>query len=208
MKIKSMQVGELATNCYFLIDETTNTAAIIDPGDQADDILEAVRVEGVKVEYILLTHGHYDHIGAVAQLHEALPQTKVYLHKADSRGTGFHVVPLADQVADLKYYSDGDTLTLGSLAIHVIHTPGHTPGGVTLQVEDALFTGDTLFQGSCGLGRAFFQQSQNPLPARFGEPGQINRKHGQSPFSSTFSTVSTGSGSTGSGPRSANTTSG
>ena len=77
MKIKSMQVGELATNCYFLIDETTNTAAIIDPGDQADDILEAVRVEGVKVEYILLTHGHYDHIGAVAPLHQAQPDSKV-----------------------------------------------------------------------------------------------------------------------------------
>lgn len=102
------------------------------------------------MEYILLTHGHYDHIGAVAQLHEALPGTKVYLHKADSRGTGFHVVPLADQVADLKYYSDGDTLTLGSLTIHVIHTPGHTPGGVTTRVEDALFTGDTLFAGSMG----------------------------------------------------------
>ena len=75
MKIKSMQVGELATNCYFLIDETTNTAAIIDPGDQADDILEAVRVEGVKVEYILLTHGHYDHTGAVAPLHQTRSAT-------------------------------------------------------------------------------------------------------------------------------------
>ena len=130
MKIKSMQVGELATNCYFLIDETTNTAAIIDPGDQADDILEAVRVEGVKVEYILLTHGHYDHIGAVAPLHQALPDSKVYLHKADSKGTGFHVVPLADQISDLLYYDEGDEIPLGALTLHVIHTPGHTPGGV------------------------------------------------------------------------------
>ena len=150
MKIKSMQVGELATNCYFLIDETTNTAAIIDPGDQADDILEAVRVEGVKVEYILLTHGHYDHIGAVAPLHQALPDSKVYLHKADSKGTGFHVVPLADQISDLLYYDEGDEIPLGALTLHVIHTPGHTPGGVTLQVEDVLFTGDTLFAGSMG----------------------------------------------------------
>ena len=150
MKIKSMQVGELATNCYFLIDETTNTAAIIDPGDQAQDILEAVQAEGARVEYILLTHGHYDHIGGVARLHQALPESKVYLHKADSRGTGFHVVPLADQVADLNYYNDGDQLALGGLTIHVIHTPGHTPGGVTLKVEDVLFTGDTLFAGSMG----------------------------------------------------------
>jgi len=150
MKIKSMQVGELATNCYLLIDDTANAAAVIDPGDQADQILEAVRAEGAAVEYILLTHGHYDHIGAVRQLHEALPQTKVYLHKADAKGTGFHVVPLADQVPDLRYYDDGDQLQLGSLTIHVIHTPGHTPGGVTLRVEDVLFTGDTLFAGSMG----------------------------------------------------------
>lgn len=150
MKIKSMPVGELATNCYILIDDAANAAAIIDPGDQGEDILEAVKAEGVRVEYILLTHGHYDHIGAVKQLHEALPETKVYLHKADSRGTGFHVVPLADQIADLHYYDEGDELTLGSLTIQVLHTPGHTPGGVTLRVEDVLFTGDTLFAGSMG----------------------------------------------------------
>lgn len=150
MKIKSIQVGELATNCYILIDEAEKKAAVIDPGDEGGRILAELRGLDAQVEYILLTHGHYDHIGAVAQLHEALPGTKVYLHKADSRGTGFHVVPLADQVADLLYYDDGDTLKLGSLTIHVIHTPGHTPGGVTLRVEDALFTWDTLFQGSMG----------------------------------------------------------
>lgn len=150
MKIKSIQVGELATNCYILIDDGSKKAAVIDPGDEGGRILAELRGLDAQVEYILLTHGHYDHIGAVAQLHEALPGTKVYLHKADSRGTGFHVVPLADQVADLLYYDDGDTLKLGSLTIHVIHTPGHTPGGVTLRVGDALFTGDTLFAGSMG----------------------------------------------------------
>lgn len=145
-----MQVGELATNCYILIDDVEKKAAVIDPGDESDRILEELEGLDAQVEYILLTHGHYDHIGGVAQVHEALPQAKVYLHKADSRGTGFHVVPLADQVEDLQYYDDGDTLTLGSLTIYVIHTPGHTPGGVTLRVEDVLFTGDTLFAGSMG----------------------------------------------------------
>ncbi len=150
MKIKSIQVGGLATNCYILIDEAAKKAAVIDPGDEADRILAQLNGLDAQVEYILLTHGHYDHIGGVAQLHEALPQAKVYIHQADSRGTGFHVVPLADQVTDLLYYDDGDTLTLGSLTIQVIHTPGHTPGGVTLRVEDVLFTGDTLFAGSMG----------------------------------------------------------
>ena len=150
MKVKAIQVGELATNCYILIDDEAKKAAVIDPGAEAELILAELDKTDAQVEYILLTHGHYDHIGGVARLHEALPQTKVYLHKADSRGTGFHVVPLADQVEDLQYYDDGDTLTLGSLTIHVIHTPGHTPGGVTLRVKDVLFTGDTLFAGSMG----------------------------------------------------------
>ena len=77
MKIKSIQVGELATNCYILIDDAEKKAAVIDPGDEADRILAELRGLDAQVEYILLTHGHYDHIGAVAQLHEALPQTKV-----------------------------------------------------------------------------------------------------------------------------------
>ena len=156
MKIKSMQVGELATNCYILIDDVEKKAAVIDPGDESDRILEELEGLDAQVEYILLTHGHYDHIGGVAQVHEALPQAKVYLHKADSRGTGFHVVPLADQVEDLQYYDDGDTLTLGSLTIHVIHTPG----GVTLRVKDVLFTGDTLFAGS--MGRSDFPGGNTP----------------------------------------------
>ena len=150
MKIKAIQVGELATNCYILIDDIEKKAAVIDPGAEAELILAELDKTDAQVEYILLTHGHYDHIGAVAKLHEALPRTKVYMHQADSRGTGFHVVPLADQVEDLQYYDDGDALTLGSLTIHVIHTPGHTPGGVTLRVRDVLFTGDTLFAGSMG----------------------------------------------------------
>ncbi len=150
MNIKSIQVGQLATNCYFLVDEAEKKAAVIDPGDEADRILAELEKLDARVEYILLTHGHYDHIGAVVRLHEALPDAEVYIHKADSKGTGFHVVPLADQVVGLRYYDDGDTLALGALTVHVIHTPGHTPGGVTLRVGDALFTGDTLFYGSMG----------------------------------------------------------
>lgn len=150
MKVKVLQVGELATNCYLLEDEEAGLAAVIDPGDEAEKILKALDQDGMKVEYILLTHGHYDHIGGVSGLVKALPGVKVYLHKADSRGVGYHVVPLADQVEGLLYYDDGDTLTMGALTIQVIHTPGHTPGSVTLKVGDVLFCGDTLFAGSMG----------------------------------------------------------
>ena len=102
------------------------------------------------MEYILLTHGHYDHTTAVPDLIRALPQAEVYIHQADANGAGSQLFPLAGQVADLKYYTEGDTLTLGSLTIQVLHTPGHSKGSVTLQVGDVLFTGDTLFCGSCG----------------------------------------------------------
>ena len=150
MKVKVMQVGPIGTNCYILEDEATNKAAVIDPGDEGDRILSVLKEDGVQVEYILLTHGHYDHTTAVPELIRALPQAEVYIHQADANGAGSQLFPLAGQVADLKYYNEGDTLTLGSLTIQVLHTPGHSKGSVTLQVGDVLFTGDTLFCGSCG----------------------------------------------------------
>ena len=150
MKVKVMQVGPIGTNCYILEDEATNKAAVIDPADEGDRILSVLKEDGVQVEYILLTHGHYDHTTAVPDLIRALPQAEVYIHQADANGAGSQLFPLAGQVADLKYYTEGDTLTLGSLTIQVLHTPGHSKGSVTLQVGDVLFTGDTLFCGSCG----------------------------------------------------------
>ena len=124
MKVKVMQVGPIGTNCYILEDEATNKAAVIDPGDEGDRILSVLKEDGVQVEYILLTHGHYDHTTAVPDLIRALPQAEVYIHQADANGAGSQLFPLAGQVADLKYYNEGDTLTLGSLTIQVLHTPG------------------------------------------------------------------------------------
>lgn len=150
MKIISMQVGPIMTNCYILIDEESKKTAVIDPGEDADRILAALREEDSQVEYILLTHGHYDHTTAVPELHAALPQARIYIHQADANGAGSKLFPLASQVEDLLLYDEGDTLVLGGLTIQVLHTPGHSPGSVTLQVEDVLFSGDTLFAGSCG----------------------------------------------------------
>lgn len=150
MKVKMMQVGPIGTNCYILEDEKAHVAAIIDPGDEADRILSVMQEEDASVEYILLTHGHYDHTTAVPELHKAYPQAKIYIHQADANGAGSRLFPLAGQVEGLLAYDEGDTLTLGSLTIEVLHTPGHSKGSVTLRVEDVLFTGDTLFAGSCG----------------------------------------------------------
>ena len=148
MKVDMIQVGPIGTNCYIL--EEGGRIAVIDPGDEAERILSVLAETGGTVDYILLTHGHYDHTTAVPELHAALPQARIYIHQADANGAGSKLFPLASQVEDLLLYDEGDTLALGGLTIQVLHTPGHSPGSVTLQVGDVLFSGDTLFAGSCG----------------------------------------------------------
>ena len=150
MQVKVLQVGPIGTNCYLLEDEKAHVAAVIDPGDEAGRILQVIKDDGVDVKYILLTHGHYDHTTAVPELHQALPQAEIYIHKADANGAGSRLCPLAGQIPDLKFYDEVDALTLGELTIQVLHTPGHSKGSVTLKVGDVLFCGDTLFAGSCG----------------------------------------------------------
>lgn len=150
MKVKLLRVGPIGTNCYILEDDQTNLAAVIDPGDEPELIQEALEKEGVEVRYLLLTHGHYDHTTAVPALHRVYPQADIYIHQADANGAGSTLFPLAGEVDDLKLYDEGDVIRLGDHEIQVLHTLGHSPGSVTLKVEDVLFTGDTLFAGSCG----------------------------------------------------------
>ena len=150
MKVKLLRVGPIGTNCYILEDDQTNLAAVIDPGDEPELIQEALEKEGVEVRYLLLTHGHYDHTTAVPALHRVYPQADIYIHQADANGAGSTLFPLAGEVDDLKLYDEGDVIRLGDHELQVLHTPGHSPGSVTLKVEDVLFTGDTLFAGSCG----------------------------------------------------------
>ena len=150
MKIQALQVGSIGTNCYILCDEAAKVCAVIDPGAEPELILSAAEKLDCTVDKILLTHGHYDHTTAVPELHQALPQAEIYIHKADANGAGSRLFPLAGQIPDLKFYDEGNALTLGELTIQVLHTPGHSKGSVTLKVGDVLFCGDTLFAGSCG----------------------------------------------------------
>ena len=168
MNIKLMQVGEIGTNCYLLEDEDTRSAAIIDPGGEARGILGQAKADGVQVKAILLTHSHYDHTGAVRELREALPGVPVYLHPADAAQLGTAVMP---PIGETLPYQEGDTVPVGNLTVQVLHTPGHTPGGVTLRVEDALFTGDTLFQGS--MGRTDLGGSYTEIMASLKRLGQL-----------------------------------
>ena len=147
MIIKTLEVPPIGTNCYLLEDNDTKSAAVIDPGGAPEAILGRVKGDGMEVKMILLTHGHYDHTGAVLALREALPGVPVYLHSADAALTGGDVMPA---IGETVPYGEGDVIALGTLEISVLHTPGHTPGGVCLKVGDTIFSGDTLFQGSMG----------------------------------------------------------
>lgn len=148
MNIKAMQVGPIGTNCYLLEDESTRQAAVIDPGGDAPRLLAALK--GLDVRRILLTHGHYDHTGAAAELASALPQAEVYIHERDYRDVDPGLFPLRTQLSAVNFYGEGDRLPLGELTLEVLHTPGHSQGSVTLRCGDVLFCGDTLFAGSCG----------------------------------------------------------
>ncbi len=153
MKLDSLAVGLIGTNCYLLYDETAgNAAAIVDPGGSADQILAKIKQDNLDVKMILLTHGHFDHVLGVQDILAAHPDLPVYITEADypeARDGGQFGYSMGE-VASVRFYDEGDTVELGNLKIDVLRTPGHTPGSVTLRVEDVLLTGDTLFCGSCG----------------------------------------------------------
>lgn len=145
MDIKQIPLAPIGANCYIFTDDTGH-AAIVDPGGEPGRVLALVRDMDVKVDAIFLTHGHFDHTGGAAELRSAWA-CKVYLHPGDRALLGTQVMPDVGPTAD---YVDGDHVQVGAIDVEVIHTPGHTPGGVTLKAGNALFTGDTLFKGSMG----------------------------------------------------------
>jgi hydroxyacylglutathione hydrolase len=150
MKATRLQVGPIGTNCYLFWDEATGKGAVVDPGDDAPAILKAVEESGMDLSAIFLTHGHHDHTGALRSLKAAFPQAPVYLHDGDYALAGDRSAFMPEAGERTASYGEGDVIPVGALAVTVYHTPGHTPGGVTLQVGELLFTGDTLFQGSMG----------------------------------------------------------
>ena len=150
MDIKTLQVGPIGTNCYLLCDETEKLCAVIDPGGDAVRVAAAVEDSGCAPCAILLTHGHYDHTGAVAELAEKWPDVPVYLNHRDQCGDDAYLRQLFPPVPCAKDYGEGDTIQVGGLTLKVLATPGHSEGSVTLRCGDVLFCGDTLFAGSCG----------------------------------------------------------
>ena len=159
MKIQTLPVGPIGTNCHLAIDEATRRAVLLDPGDEADAILSHLRAENLTLDAILVTHGHPDHILALADLSDALPGVPIWFPAGDlpwaftpaNALAGFLPQPRRP-AAKLDSASEGTALTLAGTEWHCLETPGHTPGGVCWHVpsENLLFTGDTLFAGSAG----------------------------------------------------------
>lgn len=151
MIIKRVMAGVNAANCYIVFDEETREAVVLDPGGDADDIYKALKQFGATVKYIVLTHGHFDHTEGVEEL-KSIVGAPVAIGEEDNKmflkGEKYYG-PLPQGGADILL-KNGDTLKFGGHTMKVMSTPGHTPGGICLLVENDIFTGDTLFAGSIG----------------------------------------------------------
>ncbi|MDE5996340.1 MAG: MBL fold metallo-hydrolase [Eubacterium sp.] len=152
--VKSVCLGELGNNCYLLTDVESGKSALVDCTEATDKMLSFL--ENADLEYILLTHGHYDHIGGVKEIKEKF-NAKAVISEADAGMLSSSKLSLAafcggahnNTSADILV-KDGDVITLGNTEIKVMATPGHTKGGVCYIADDVIFTGDTLFCCSCG----------------------------------------------------------
>ncbi len=160
MIIKQIVVGSMAVCCYIVACEKTAKAAVIDPGGSEDQILAEIKDMGVDVEYIIATHGHPDHVCGNRIIQQATG-AKIIMHSADVLFFGkaeiknyFSMLGMEASPDPDITVEEGDTITIGEVELEVLHTPGHTPGGICLYNAPDLITGDTLFVG--GLGRTDF----------------------------------------------------
>jgi glyoxylase-like metal-dependent hydrolase (beta-lactamase superfamily II) len=157
VKLKKMEVGPFATNCYIIGSEESREGIIIDPGDEAERILKEIEYLGLDIKIIVMTHGHSDHTAALKEVKEATG-ARIAIHIDDVgtlkqkllgvvMGVGFISPPLPDKLLD-----DGDVISVSGFNLTVIHTPGHSRGSICLLGNGVLFSGDTLF--NCGIGRS------------------------------------------------------
>jgi glyoxylase-like metal-dependent hydrolase (beta-lactamase superfamily II) len=158
MILQGYVVGRLSANCFVLADEATNEALVVDPGDNATELLKQFSEHDFNVTGVLATHHHLDHSGGVHELLEALPDAKFYMHRLDYPQIAQSVATAATWYGHAvtpprepdRFIEHGDTIDVGGHSISALHCPGHTPGSLCLYVDGMVLTGDVLFQGSIG----------------------------------------------------------
>lgn len=156
MILEKFVVGPLEENTYVIADEATKEAIVIDPGDESDRLIDFIKDKGLQAKSIICTHAHFDHVGATGDIKKATGG-KILIHRKDMEvyetakdqaafwGYDIDDIPQPDGFLD-----EGDDIRLGNLNFKVMHTPGHSPGGICLYGEGILLTGDTIFKGSVG----------------------------------------------------------
>ena len=154
--IKELAVGPLMANCFICGCPNTKDAVVIDPGGDADMILRALAEEALTVKYIINTHGHFDHVSANGEMKDATG-AEILIHPLDapmlqslSSNAAFFGISVENSPPCDQTIEEGDTVSFGDITLSVIHTPGHTPGGISLFTNGIVFVGDTLFAGSIG----------------------------------------------------------
>lgn len=193
MEISKLVIGNYETNCYILFDELSTLGAVVDPPFCTPELLSTIEDMGItKLSYILLTHGHFDHILGIPDLVAKYPEAKVVIADEDEICLSSSSCSLCDEMpfeqtplhADIVVH-DGDVLVFGSEEIKVVSTPGHTPGSVCYLIGNYMFSGDTLFCRTCGrtdLFRGNLMQMQDSILKLGKLPGDyiIYPGHGQS----------------------------
>ena len=157
MKIQTIIVGGLGTNCYVVYDEETRDAAVVDPGSEGDAISLYIRRNGLTVRDIFLTHGHFDHSLAAEPL-RSQTGARVVVHRDDAgclrdAHTSLYLSMMSEPYRAVEadvFLFGGEETQVGSITFEFMHTPGHSPGSMCIFAENVIFTGDTLFQGDCG----------------------------------------------------------
>ncbi|MCX7884983.1 MAG: MBL fold metallo-hydrolase [Caloramator sp.] len=155
MILKVYPAGIYMANCYIIGDKNTKTGAIVDPGGNPEGILEECKKNGLEIKYIIITHGHGDHIAGVWELKEAT-KAKILMNKKDeylTKGETLSITPILRNIKLFEideYIQEGDIIKVGDINIEVLETPGHTPGSVSLKIDNIILTGDALFKGSIG----------------------------------------------------------
>ena len=145
MILKTLVVGPIQSNCYIVGCERTREAAVIDPGGDADRILITLAKDKLRCVYIINTHGHFDHSADNKRLKE-VTGAQLLIHQADAP----MILHQSNSPPPDRYLGEGDIITFGDISLKVLHTPGHSPGGISLVTDKIVFVGDTLFAGSIG----------------------------------------------------------